>query len=66
MASPADGSELKRQVLRKILNFSEKFFVEKNPTSLPQQWQEVGVPAWSNNAIIKIFENENDFLKGKT
>ena len=39
----------------------EKFFVEKNPTLLPQRWQEVGEQPWSNNAIIKIYENENDF-----
>ena len=42
----------------------EKFFVEKNTTSLPQEWQEAG-DGWSNNAIIKIYESENDFLKGK-
>ena len=39
----------------------DKFFVEKNPTSLPQHWKEAGVPAWSNNAIIIIHESENDF-----
>ena len=38
-----------------------KFFVEKNPTLLPQRWQEAGSSAFSNNAIIKIFESENDF-----
>ena len=42
----------------------EKFVIEKNPTSLTLQWQEAG-GGWSNNAIIKIFDNENDFLKGK-
>ena len=44
------------------MKFLEKFFVEKNPTSLPRQWQEAG-GGWSNNAVIKIFENENDFVE---
>ena len=43
----------------------EEFFVETNSTSLPQQWQEARDGGWSNNAIIKIYESENDFLKGK-
>ena len=38
----------------------EKFFVEKNVTSLPQEWQEAG-DGWSNNAVVKIFGSENDF-----
>ena len=38
-----------------------KFFIEKNLTSLPQEWQEAGDGSWSNNAVIKIFGNENDF-----
>ena len=38
----------------------EKFFVEKNPTSLTRQWQEVG-GGWSNIATIQIYESENDF-----
>ena len=40
----------------------KEFFVEKNPTSL-QEWQEFGNGVWSNNAAVKIFENENDFYE---
>ena len=40
----------------------KKFFAEKNPTSLPQEWQEAG-GGWSNNAVINIFGNENDFYE---
>ena len=38
----------------------EKFFVETNPTLLPQEWQEAG-GGWSNIAVIKIYESENYF-----
>ena len=39
----------------------DKFFIEKNLTSLPQEWQEAVDGSWSNNTVIKIYENENDF-----
>ena len=38
------------------------FFIEKNPTLLPQQWSEAE-ESWNNNAIIKIFETEKDFYE---
>ena len=44
-----------------IICLFKKFFIEKNPILLPQRWQEMGEPDWSNNAIINIFETENDF-----
>ena len=39
----------------------DKFFIEKNLTSLSQEWQEAVDGSWSNNTVIKIYENENDF-----
>ena len=62
MASHADGSKLIPQVLHRKLSLI-KPFIENNPILLagPLQWQEVGGVGWSNNAIIKISETENDY-----
>ena len=43
----------------------KKLFIEQNPLSLPQKWQEGDGSKWDRTAVIKIFETKKDFLKGK-